>query len=237
MDQRSLTARSIRLFVIRHCLTCLLLAAVSTLSLQTAGAQTILPPGFQDSVVLAGTQRPHSRRLRAGRTRVRRREGGHHQGIRLLGDTAPTVFADLRTEVNDYHDRGLLGLAIDPAFPGVPISMCCTRETRRPAAARRRGDNRAGWRPLSRRDQRLRCHRTPGEAGGRGECMDGSHGRPRRRLDAAVRLTFHRQPCIRTRRSPLRIGGVTARAGSSSTTARADRRSIPLVTHPRVWVA
>ena len=37
-----------------------------------------------------------------------------------LTDTHPVVFADLRTQVDDYWDRGLLGLALDPQFPTRP---------------------------------------------------------------------------------------------------------------------
>ena len=37
-----------------------------------------------------------------------------------LSDPSPTVFADLRTNVHNYWDRGLLGLALDPAFPTQP---------------------------------------------------------------------------------------------------------------------
>ena len=37
-----------------------------------------------------------------------------------LSDTTPTVFADLRTNVHNYWDRGLLGLALDPQFPTKP---------------------------------------------------------------------------------------------------------------------
>ena len=33
-----------------------------------------------------------------------------------LDDTTPTQFADLRTRVHDFWDRGLLGLALDPGF-------------------------------------------------------------------------------------------------------------------------
>ncbi len=33
-----------------------------------------------------------------------------------LTDTTPTIFADLRTKVHNYWDRGLLGIALDPAF-------------------------------------------------------------------------------------------------------------------------
>ncbi len=37
-----------------------------------------------------------------------------------LTDTTPTVFADLRTNVHNFWDRGLLGLALDPDFPATP---------------------------------------------------------------------------------------------------------------------
>ena len=37
-----------------------------------------------------------------------------------LSDTTPTVFADLRTKVHNFWDRGLLGLALDPNFPTNP---------------------------------------------------------------------------------------------------------------------
>lgn len=35
-------------------------------------------------------------------------------------DTTPTVFADLRTNVHNFWDRGLLGLTLDPNFPTSP---------------------------------------------------------------------------------------------------------------------
>jgi len=37
-----------------------------------------------------------------------------------LGNPTPTVFADLRPQVYDFADRGLLGLALDPKFPAKP---------------------------------------------------------------------------------------------------------------------
>jgi glucose/arabinose dehydrogenase len=38
-----------------------------------------------------------------------------------LGDTTPTTFADLRTKVHNYWDRGLLGFTLDPQFPAKPF--------------------------------------------------------------------------------------------------------------------
>ena len=37
-----------------------------------------------------------------------------------LSDPQPDVFADLRTQVHNFWDRGLLGLALDPGFPEDP---------------------------------------------------------------------------------------------------------------------
>ena len=37
-----------------------------------------------------------------------------------LDDTSATTFADLRTSVHNFWDRGLLGLALDPQFPTRP---------------------------------------------------------------------------------------------------------------------
>ena len=37
-----------------------------------------------------------------------------------LSDTTPTVFADLRTNVHNFWDRGLLGLELHPDFPTTP---------------------------------------------------------------------------------------------------------------------
>ena len=37
-----------------------------------------------------------------------------------MSDPTATVFADLRTNVYNFWDRGLLGLALDPAFPSKP---------------------------------------------------------------------------------------------------------------------
>lgn len=46
-----------------------------------------------------------------------------------LSDPTPTIFADLRTNVYDYWDRGLLGMALDPSFPAKPyVYVLYTRD-------------------------------------------------------------------------------------------------------------
>ena len=66
-----------------------------------------------------------------------------------LDDTTPTQFADLRSKVHDYWDRGLLGHGARPGFttgrPYVYVSTPTTR--RRTATSSRAGATRARRRP------------------------------------------------------------------------------------------
>jgi glucose/arabinose dehydrogenase/PKD repeat protein len=75
---------------------------------------------FQDTVVFQGLTNPTVVQFSPdGRVFV-----GEKSGIVKvfdnLADTTPTTFADLRTKVHNYWDRGLEGLALDPSFPSEP---------------------------------------------------------------------------------------------------------------------
>ncbi|WHT17136.1 PQQ-dependent sugar dehydrogenase [Crossiella sp. CA-258035] len=100
-----------------------LLAALLTLTCLVglpAGTASATPPGFVDSVALSGLHAPTNVAFAAdGRVFVAEKRGivNVFDG---LADPTPTVFADLRTQVQDYWDRGLLGLALHPRFPVVP---------------------------------------------------------------------------------------------------------------------
>ena len=76
--------------------------------------------GFQDTVVWSGLTNPTVVRFASdGRVFVAEKSGI----IKVfdgLADPIPTTFADLRTNVDNYWDRGLLGMALDPAFPVKP---------------------------------------------------------------------------------------------------------------------
>jgi uncharacterized repeat protein (TIGR01451 family) len=78
------------------------------------------PPGFRESVVFSGLTYPVAVEFAAdGRVFVAERSGI----IKVFGDlsaTAPTVFADLRLQVHNFWDRGLLGMALHPDFPSTP---------------------------------------------------------------------------------------------------------------------
>ena len=79
-----------------------------------------LPTGFRDSVVLSGMTNPTAVQFaNDGRIFVAQKNGVI-KVFQSLTDTNPVTFADLRTQVDDYWDRGLLGLALDPGFPANP---------------------------------------------------------------------------------------------------------------------
>src|SRR5829696_9359576 len=66
------------------------------------------------------TEQPYQRRVLQGRAGLRGREERPVKVFDNLSDTTPTTFADLRTNVYNFWDRGLLGLALDPQFPTRP---------------------------------------------------------------------------------------------------------------------
>ena len=99
-------------------------ALVFALLFQPIGLQTVsaatLPPGFQESVVFSGLVAPTNVQFASdGRVFVAEKRGTI-KVFDSLSDTTPDTFADLRTNVHDFWDRGLLGLALDPNFPTNP---------------------------------------------------------------------------------------------------------------------
>ncbi len=88
-------------------------------SVERAAAGTV-PVGFQEDEFLPDLTLPTAVRFSPdGRVFVAEKSGV----IKVfddLDDTTATVFADLRTQVYNSWDRGLLGLALDPGFPAVP---------------------------------------------------------------------------------------------------------------------
>jgi glucose/arabinose dehydrogenase/PKD repeat protein len=85
-----------------------------------SAAAATLPAGFADRVVFSGLTAPTDVEFAPdGRVFVAEK-GGLVKVYQSLTSTTPTVFADLRTEVHDYWDRGLLGMVLDPQFPARP---------------------------------------------------------------------------------------------------------------------
>ena len=79
-----------------------------------------LPAGFSESIVFSGLERPTAVRFSPdGRVFVAEKSG-LIKVFATLSATTPTVFHDLRTNVHNFWDRGLMGLELHPNFPTVP---------------------------------------------------------------------------------------------------------------------
>jgi glucose/arabinose dehydrogenase len=96
------------------------LVAIAIAAMSAAPAAT-LPPGFQEQIVISGLTEPTAVRFASdGRVFVAEKSG-LIKVFDNLSDTTPTVFVDLRTQVHNFWDRGLLGLALAPGFPTDPF--------------------------------------------------------------------------------------------------------------------
>jgi len=90
----------------------------TTATSRTAGAD--LPDRFVRTVAFSGLDNPVTVRFSPdGRVFVAEKRGVV-KVFDSLADTTPDVFVDLRTKVHNFWDRGLLGLALAPAFPTDP---------------------------------------------------------------------------------------------------------------------
>ena len=85
----------------------------------TANAGTV-PSGFQEKAVIEGLHEPTTLAFAPdGRVFVAEKSGVI-QVFKSISDTKPEVLVDLSREVDNYWDRGLLGMALDPEFPAKP---------------------------------------------------------------------------------------------------------------------
>ena len=97
-----------------------LAALVAMLGMPARAAAVSLPPGFEESSAFSGLNQPISLQFaQDGRVFVGEKSG-LIQVFDGMGDTTPTVFADLRTQVHNYWDRGLQSIALHPNFPATP---------------------------------------------------------------------------------------------------------------------
>ena len=79
-----------------------------------------MPPGFQEQIVFSGLTEPTALRFASdGRVFVAEKSG-LIKVFEHLSDTTPTIFVDLRTQVHNFWDRGLLGMTLAPDFPSNP---------------------------------------------------------------------------------------------------------------------
>ena len=105
-------------------------AAVSAVALLGPGAApppgpesaeaATLPSGFSEQTVFSGLTNPSVIRFASdGRVFVAEKSG-LIKVFDSTSDPTPTTFADLRTNVHNFWDRGLLGMALHPSFPSQP---------------------------------------------------------------------------------------------------------------------
>ena len=108
-----------RLNLVRVLIALAALAGLAAALPSTASAIN-LQPGFESSVAFSGLTQPIAVQFsQDGRVFVAEKSGI----IKVfdgLGDTTPTTFADLRTQVHNYWDRGVEGMVLDPNFPVNP---------------------------------------------------------------------------------------------------------------------
>lgn len=103
-------------------------------------AEPVLPDGFRDETVIGGLIEPTSVAFAPDGTAFVTQKSGlittyDRQLDGTYSDPEPTDFANLRTAVHNYYDRGLLSLAIDPDFPVRPyvyVVYAWDRDPRRP---------------------------------------------------------------------------------------------------------
>ena len=110
-----------------------------------------LPPGFSDTAVFSGLIQPTNLRFASdGRVFV-----AEKSGLLKVFDSPhrhdADVVADLSGEVDDYWDRGLLGLALDPTSRRRRTSTSSTPTTRRFGQTRTASGTTRARRPPARR--------------------------------------------------------------------------------------
>ncbi len=102
-------------------LACLALALaclgpIAGLPSPAAASEGILPSGFRDTVAIPELSEPTAVRFAPDGQVFIAEKDGRILVFHSIHDTTPTVFADLREQVFEYGDRGLLGLELDPKF-------------------------------------------------------------------------------------------------------------------------
>ena len=85
-----------------------------------AVASGVPPSGFSDVVAISGLNQPTAVAFAGDGRAFVAEKSGLIKVFDSLSDTTPTVFADFRTQVHNFWDRGMLGLALDPQFPTRP---------------------------------------------------------------------------------------------------------------------
>ena len=88
---------------------------------KTGTRETPIPAsGFRDNTVITGLTLPTTIRFAPNGDIFVSEKSGLIKRYTSLSDNNPDITANLQTEVYNYLDRGLLGMAIDPQYPARP---------------------------------------------------------------------------------------------------------------------
>jgi len=107
--------------------------AFALVAVSTAAA---LPPNFRDTVAISGLTEPTQVRFAPNGKVYVAEKSGIVKELDSLDDPTPRQVADLRTNVHNYWDRGLLGLAVDPDGTTVYVAYTYDREPGNPTIPR-----------------------------------------------------------------------------------------------------
>jgi glucose/arabinose dehydrogenase len=77
---------------------------------------TALPAEFTETTVLTGLEFPTALRFAPGGQLFVAEKSGLIKVFDSVTDPEPAIAADLRTDVYNHYERGLLGIALDPDF-------------------------------------------------------------------------------------------------------------------------
>src|SRR5687767_3115514 len=97
-----------------------LIALAGLLLIAPAAPAVTLPPGFEQTTAISGLVDPMDVEIASNGRVFVAEKSGIVKTFQSLSDTTPATVADLRTQVHNFSSRGLLGLAVDPAFPVKP---------------------------------------------------------------------------------------------------------------------
>ncbi len=136
-----------------------------------SAARAQLPAGFQDVVVFSGLDQPTAVAFSPdGRVFVGEK-AGRIKVFDDLNDGTPDLFADLRLEVLNHSDRGLLAIALDPDFPATPyVYALYTFDANTSAASNQEHDYPPKWGDQPPQTSDL-CPDPPGEDDAPGGCV------------------------------------------------------------------
>ena len=96
------------------------LACLAVCAAPAASGALTLPPGFEQTTVISGLNEPMDVEVAPGGRVFVAEKSGYIRTFDSLSDSTAHTFADLRTQVHNFSNRGLLALAVDPEYPAQP---------------------------------------------------------------------------------------------------------------------